>query len=510
MMAIWSVIPRGGYTEVLAWGLATLVVYRRVTRPDRPPIGTLAQLGWGVLFTSGYFLNPLSLVVYVALAIDWTFGRHGLDIRRDRDLTWRWPDRPWAGLGWVGLAASVVALVAIGCHVIPESDTRPRYVFLLDLLPGKVGAVIGVAVVLATFALSAWWTGLARRVVRLLSTHLAFALGALVGLGPFLIYTARIRLGLAPHERSLPVWVRPPWAIGPNVVDGLAAVGPLFGGQVRGGNAPYLCLPLFRLPEVAWPGMAHILRMLTPIVAALLVAMVVAAARRDRTAWREFWALRGVSPTRPTVLTMIGLGSCVGLYLLQASSPDGSSIRYLLPAWLFLPGLVASALLAWPRAARAGAAGLLLGVWTLGQASLVAEMDRPVAERRLADRLEAEGVRGIVAHWAVVQVVADLSHGRVGGIEFHPHWPRLGRRYADRFDPAGPIVCVFDRDKAGMGDDEPGSLVGQFVANHPGRARLVAEVENYRVWRLDTTLDEFLGRPDVPLPGGGDSAIVAR
>jgi hypothetical protein len=509
MMAVWSVVPRGGYTEVLAWGLATLAVYRVVTRPDRPPLGRLAQLGWGALFTFGYFLNPLSLVVYVALAIDWTFGRHGLDIRRDRGLTWRWPDRPWAGLAWAGLAAGLVALVAIGCHVIPETHIKPRYVFLLDLVPGGAGTTIGVAVVLATFALAAWWTGLARRAVVLLATHPAFALGALIGLGPFLIYAARVRLGLAPVERSLPVWVRPPWAIGPNVLDGLAAVGPLLAGQVRGGNVPYLCLPLFRLPEVAWPDIARALAMLTPVVAALLVALLITSAWRDRSPWREFWALRGTSPTRPTVLATIGLGSCVGLYLLQTSSLDGSSIRYLLPAWLFLPGLLASALLAWPKAARACAVGLLVGVWTLGQASLVAEMGRPIAERRLADRLEAEGVRGIVASGAVVQVVADLSRGRVGGIEFRSHWPRLGARYADRFDPAGPIVCVVDRAKAGL-DDEPSALLDQFRTSHPGRARLVAEVENYRVWRLDTTLVEFLAEPDGPLPGPGDSAIVSR
>ncbi len=510
MMAIWSVIPRGGYTEVLAWGLATLAVYRSVTRPDRPPIGPLAQLGWGVLFTFGYFLNPLSLVVYVALAIDWTFGRHGLDIRRDRRLTWRWPDRTWAGLAWAGLAAGMVALVAIGCHVIPETDIKPRYVFLLDLVPGEAGSAIGVAVVLATFALAAWWTGLARRAVSLLATHPTFALGALIGLGPVLIYAARVRLGLSPLERSLPVWVRPPWAIGPNVLDGLAAVGPLFGGQVRGGNVPYLCLPLFRLPDVAWPGVARAVAMLTPVIMALLIALVVTAARRDRAAWREFWALRGASPTRPTVLAMIGLGCSVGLYLLQTSSLDGSSIRYLLPAWLFLPGLLASALLAWPKIARAGAVGLLVGVWTLGQATLVAEMGRPIAERRLADRLDAEGVRGIVASGAVVQVVANLSRGRVGGIEFRSYWPRLGRRYINRFDPRGPIVCVVDVDKSSPSGDEPGALVRQLVASRPERARLVAEVEHYQVWRLDLPLAEFLGEPGAPLPIKEESAIVAR
>jgi hypothetical protein len=508
MMAIWGVIPRGGYIEVLAWGLAAMAVYRRVTRPDGASMGILPQLGWGALFTFGYFLNPLSLVVYLALAIDWTFGRHGLDIRHERLPDRRWPDCPRAGVAWAGLALIAVAIVASGCHIGPTLLGSPRFVFALDLVPGRAGMVLGVMVVLATFAFVAWWTGLARRTVSLLATHPAFAAGALLGLSPLLIYTARMKLGLAPFERSLPVWIRPPWAVGPKVIDGLAAVGPLFGGQVRGGNVPYLCLPLFRLPDVAWPGIASAIATLTPGIGLLLVALVATTAWRDRKDWRRFWALRGAMPSSPTVLCLLGLGGCVGLYLLQASSLDGSSIRYLLPAWLFLPGLLASAVLALPRVARWSATALLIGVWTLGQASLVVEMGRPNLERRLADRLEARGTRGIVASGFLVQIVADLSRGHVGGIEYRSNWPRIGRRYADRFPVGAPITCVVDLDRLGFGaTDEPGPAVLAFAAAQPDRARLVATVEHYEVWQLDVPLDEFLGEP---LSENGTSAIVSR
>ncbi len=509
MMAMWSVIPRGGYTEVLAWGLATIAVYRRVTRPGRPPLDPLAQLGWGVLFTFGYFLNPLSLVVYLTLAIDWTFGRHGLDIRRLRGPDWRWPDRPWAGLAWAGLAAGAAAVIAAGCHVAPAADSGSHFVFALGLLPGRAGVALGVGIVLAAFAMAAWWTGFAGRAVALLATRPAFGLGALVGLSPFLIYGLRVRLGLTPLEPTLRVWIRPPWDLTANMADGLAAVGPLFAGQVRGGNVPFLCLPLLRLPTVAWPGVTRALAMLTVPVALLLLALLVSAVGRDRRAWREVLALRGASPTPPTVLCAIGLASSLALYLFQASSADGSSIRYLLPAWLFLPGLLAAALLAWPRRARWPALAFLLGVWAAGQANLVAEMDRPNLERRLVARLERMGIRGIVGNKALVQIVADLSRGQVGGMEFHSYWPRLGRRYADRFPPGEPIICVFDLDRVDLGpeEEEPGALVRRLAEESPARARLVAEVERYQVWRLDVPLEEFLAEP---LPAGGPSAIVAR
>ncbi len=510
MMAIWSVIPRGGYTEVLAWGLATMAVYRGVTRPDRPPLGPLAQLGWGALFTFGYFLNPLSLVVYVALAIDWTLGRHGVDIRRERGPRWRWLDRPWAGLAWMALLAIAVALVAIGCHVIPETNIKPRYVFLLDLVPGKLGAAAGIAVVLGTFALAGWWTGLARRVVSLLARHPAFMLGALIGVGPFLIYAVRVKLGLSPLERSLPVWVRPPWAVGPNVVDGLAAVGPLFAGQVRGGNVPYLCLPLFRLPEIAWPGVAEMMEMLTPAVAILLLALLITAVRRDRAAWRWLFGLWGASPTRPTVLATIGLGSCVGLYLLQATSLDGSSIRYLLPAWLFLPGLLASALLAWPRPRGPGQRGCSWRSGRSGRRASSPRWDGPSssAGSPTGSRLRARAGSSPAGR-SCRSSPTSRTVGSAGSSSVRTG-PGSARAMPTGSTRPGRSSASSTRRSRAPPATSPASSSAQFVASRPDRARLIAEVEHYRVWRLDVPLRHLLGDAGDPLPAEGDSAIVAR
>jgi hypothetical protein len=157
------------------------------------------------------------------------------------------------------------------------------------------------------------------------------------------------------------------------------------------------------------------------------------------------------------------------------------------------------------------ALAVLLGTWLVGQANLAAEMSGPNVERELARRLEAEGVRAIVANGALLQVVADLSHGRVGGLEYRSRWPRIRVRYADRFRPEGPVVCVIDLDRRDdPADDEPGRRIFGFVSKDPGRAHLVAEVSHYRIWRLDTTLAEFLEEPGSHLPGRPPSAIVAR
>ncbi len=39
MLALWSIVPRGGYIEVVAWALPVLGIYRRMIRPgDAPPL----------------------------------------------------------------------------------------------------------------------------------------------------------------------------------------------------------------------------------------------------------------------------------------------------------------------------------------------------------------------------------------------------------------------------------------------------------------------------------------
>ena len=84
MLVLWAIVPRGGYIELLAWAIPVLGVYRAWTRPGGRTPGPRRQAAWGFLFAFGYFLNPLSLIVYLTLALDWTFGRHGADLRRER------------------------------------------------------------------------------------------------------------------------------------------------------------------------------------------------------------------------------------------------------------------------------------------------------------------------------------------------------------------------------------------------------------------------------------------
>ncbi len=513
MAAFWTVIPRGGYVECLTWAIPVLGLYRDLTRPGAAPLSKAGQFGWGFLLALGYFLNPLSLIVYATLALDWTFGRHGADLRRLRGRSRRWLDSPWAPLIELGFGLILVVVLALGCHVGPDPfhNDRVRFLFLLDPDPTSLKVGMGLAVVAMALGLSAWWTGAAGRLFALASSRIWFMLGAMSALSPFPLHGLRVRLGLAPPDLSLPIWIRAPWAIGVNLRDGAQALGPLIGSNARGLDTSLVGQGIV-MPPAAMPGLARFLAVVSPLVVALVLSLVATVAWRDRGAWRAVWSLRGDRPTPPTVLALTGLAVATGLYLLQASSVDCSSVRYLVPVWIVLPGLVASGLLIWPVRARVGALALLVGLWGTSQVNLWADMDRPSPVRPLAEDLRQRGVRGIVAPTPVALLVAELTSGQVGAVEYHSTWPRLRDRYADRFKPGEPVVCVVDTNLHGPPTTE--DLVGQLHALarlYPDRVGLDRRIGAFEIWHADLPLAEILTPAFDPLhdrPGAG--TITAR
>ena len=188
-------------------------------------------------------------------------------------------------------------------------------------------------------------------------------------------------------------------------------------------------------------------------------------------------------PTPPTVLALLGLAVTAVLYILQATSPNASSVRYLVPAWIVLPGLLAAAPARLPAPGRWAAACSLLVPWATAQANLWADLDRPSPVRPLADALDRRGVKGIVAETPVALMVANLTHGRVGALEYRSPLAPAGDRYADRF-VAGRAGHLRRRPRRSPGP--PARTYGwplapairpsacdELARRHPGRVRRV-------------------------------------
>jgi hypothetical protein len=192
-------------------------------------------------------------------------------------------------------------------------------------------------------------------------------------------------------------------------------------------------------------------------------------------------------------------------------------VRYLVPTWLFVPGLLAAALRGLPRPARWAAGLLLLVPWATAEASLWADIDRPAPLRPLAQSLERRGVRGIVAETPVALMVANLTSGRVGALEFGARWPRLHDRYAGRFTPGAPVICVNDTTLTWFpGEARDGSLQQRFGQRldelarlDPGRVRRIETIDHFDIWQADLPLTTVLSRHPVLLPPGQRSAKLS-
>jgi hypothetical protein len=518
MLALWGVIPRGGYIEVMAWALPTLAVYRAVVREGSPGLTPVRQAGWGFLLAVGYLINPLSLVVYCTIAIDWTFHRHGADLRRERAGTWPWLDRHSAPFVWLAIGLGWLSLLAFCVHVDPRSTVGSLYLFGDGLLQGRAGAVLGTLGAVACLGVAEWWTRGPARLFRELTRNPWALVGIWTAASPFVAFWALVRLRIIEAAPTLPVWIAAPWKAGPNIRNGFAALGPLVGCDPRAVETVLIGQGV-EPPPLPRPELADAILGLSPCVVALVAFLVVLVAWRSRDFVVRLGALRGTTPASPSGLALTYLAMTVVLYSLQGTSPNASSIRYLVPVWVVLPGLLALGLGALPLRSAAVAGAFLLVSWGVAQWSVWESMDRPCPVRPLAGQLQRSGVKAIVAPTPIALLVANLTEGRVGALEYLPIWPRLGRRYRSRFDPARPVVCITDR-------QFPWAIRGQgawdaevdferhlrgLSERHPGHVRHTGELGHFDLWEVDLDLDEILApEPDPPSPGNMTSTDPRR
>jgi len=510
MLALWGVIPRGGYVEFLAWALPTLSLYREAARPGRAAPTPAAQAGWGFLLAFGYFLNPLSLTVYATLALDWVFGRHGADVRRLRNFQAPWLDRPAAPALWLAAAAAWISALAFCCHVDPHVSGALPYV----AFGGRTAAPFGAAGVATLLGVAAWWSRGPARLFAAMTARPSTLLGVLAASSPFVAYGLLVSLGRTPAAPSLPAWIAAPWKAGENLRTAGRALGPLIGCDPRALETVFIGQGV-EPPASGWPGLAGVLVAASPAVVAVAFALIAAAGWRARGFWPRAFALRGDDVAPPVPLALGFLAVAAGLFCLQGTSPNASSVRYLVPVWVVVPGLLACGLRAVPRRA-AVVAGLALGVpWAAAQFCVWSDLGREAPARPLAVELVRRGVTAVVAPTPVAIVVANLSHGAVGAAEYQPIWPRLGDRYRRRFPARGPITCVVDRNYPwpirGEGAWDPEQDFGRHLRGlarrNPGRVAFAWSAGPFEVWEVDLPVTEILEREP---PDGASSEVGSR
>ena len=339
----------------------------------------------------------------------------------------------------------------------------------------------------------------------------------LAALSPFVVHFILVRAGVFEPAEALPAWIRAPWKAWPNVRQLADVLGPLVGSDpnvlesVMTGQG--LALPPRRLP-----GLSNVLSRVSPLVVMVAMVLLLRVAWSERGRLSTLTALRGAEPSGPVALALINLALAVALYLLQGTCPSASSVRYLVSSWVALPGLLAVGVLALPRrrAWLAGAFWWSLGDWHSGRCwptwAGIARYGRWPRSWR------GGGVRAVVASPPQALIVANLSHGEVGAVEYQPIWDRLGQRYLGRFAPGAPVVCTTDRlfpwairgEGAWPPEWDLEKHLRGLARRHPGRVRHAGTVATFDLWEVDLPLWEILALESDEGPHGAGSSFAAK
>ncbi|MFO0973978.1 MAG: hypothetical protein U1A27_11145 [Phycisphaerae bacterium] len=459
MMAQWSISARGGYIEILLWGTLLWWAYGAWFADTAAPATGRQRFVLGLIAGSGFWINPSIILFVLPLAARELLRRFG---RADRAVAaLSWPRRANAladRLGRTALPVAVLAAVAlVNCvHAVWAEDGQVQTRMLLGLLPARVAAPMIAVVLAAAAVVVAWRTGIVAAARTALTRQAWLLAGAIVGAGPALLYAIGGALGWHALEPALPLAIRPIWKVGDPLLYLARGAAVLYGADPR----PFTSLVTVGRPAVTSAPAGAIAAALPACNAVVATGLALLAAVLA-WGWRErIWAVLRLRRTAagPCETLLLALAASVGLYLLGAASHDFMTIRYLVPAWAFVPGLVAAAVArrrALPRAVQAVpiiGAGALLVAWSVGQAALATQIGRAHPLQAAADALVERGVPACKAELLDAHLLSYLTRQRCCVGEFEPFWPRLAK-FEPRFPARQPTAYLVDPTREDWTDD---------------------------------------------------------
>lgn len=438
MFAQWTISARGAYVENLLWGTLILWAYaewfacptsgsnpaaqRTTSDASKASRGreTRRQFIFGGLVGSGLWLNPSVVFFLAPVLVHYLLGSplRMLRVATPRAAAWSVIDR----LGVTALTVVVAALLLMVTTAwsVQVDESGVKSALLLGLIPRPAAAgVLAIAGVIAALRLR-----LVSRVRAMIPRCGAMLLGVVIGSAPAIAYVLLATLRGQGLEPTLPLGLRPPWAIGDTIVYLLLGSPVFFGADPQ----PFLRLvtvgqdaslaPL----DIAWGGLVGGANWI--VAGAAVTAGAVLLLNSGPRLARMLRMTPGVH--RPVALLALGAMGCVGLYLFGGCSFNFTTIRYWLPIWVFLPGLLACVFInrRLPAAGRASVVALC-AAWMVGQAALYQQVGAPHPMQRVADALVEQDVKQVWAEPLDAHVLTYLTGQRCRVGEYRAFWARL-------------------------------------------------------------------------------------
>jgi len=425
MFMHWSISARGGYIEILLWGTALLWAYSEWFVPPTPTLTRRRQLTFGFLIGSGMWINP-SIALFIAPIMV-----HALLFR------------PLAILDRAPVTGNALALLrnklgrttfpvcALGAILALNStwavwvdQPHVRSVLLLGILPKPVAGALLALLGIVAACIVIKRTNALKLARAWAAAHPALVAGMLIGAAPAILYTVRAALRLAPMEPSLPLGIRPLWLTGETMVYLLHGMPLLFGADPR----PFVELMSVGHTDVSQPlsiVMSGVLGAANWLVIGALLSATVTFVWMNRSALRQLFLLEPALHS-PQVFLAGACAITVLLYVLGGCTMNFSTIRYLVPLWAFLPGLLVS-IWRYRRMAWVGPVTslALVAAWGTGQFAMHKQLGRPHPLDALAKAITARGITTAVAEPLDAHLLSYLTDRKVHVAEFESFWMRL-------------------------------------------------------------------------------------
>ena len=451
MFMQWSISARGGYIEILLWGSALLWAYSEWFVPPTPTAHrSRHRFILGAIIGSGMWINP-SIVLFVLPIL-----AHAL-LNRPLAGLWKMPrlgeglhrvDR-WTGRATLPLVALLVVLTLNVTWTVWVGEGKVHSMLLMGLLPKPVA--VGVLMLLGAIGLFliAKKTNWIQQARALATNNAAIILGMFAGAAPAVLYVLQTMIGTRDMDPSLPLGLRPLWLAGDNLLYLFNALPLLFGADAR---------PFLQLVGVGYDDPTRPLSIMgsglvagansLALGACLSALLVVLYTQRDGLS--RLLRLRPMNHT-PTMLLLLGAGSALGLYVLSGCALDFTSIRYLVPLWVFVPGILAAV---WVNRRFLLAARILpvavCTAWGVGQVSLHGQLGAPHPLRAVSNALIETRTDPAIAELFDAHLLSYLTGQQCRTLEFDPFWRRLGR-YVPLIEQAGTtdyIVRPVEEDRS--------------------------------------------------------------
>ena len=418
MFMQWSISARGGYIEILVWGTALLWAYSEWMLWVGHHENTVRhRFLFGVIAGSGLWINPSILFFILPILAHYVLSRVCSHMALRPYLNYI--ERVF-GFTTLPLLA-IVSILCLNCvwnvHV---ENARVQSSILFDVIPKwiSIPVVSGVALLIALRL------DVINRVRTVAVQNSSMIGGVMLGSAPALLYLVLAISGAGRLDPALPLGVRPLWKIGETLIYLGHGMPLLFGADPR----PFetlVCMgqtPTVKPLTMEWSGMIGGANWIT---LGAIITLFIAYFRANRQTISRLLRIQSIA-FGPAPLLFLGAMSTISLYLLGACSHDFNTIRYLLPIWVFIPGLVAS-LFAKQQVAKSTklAVATLLLAWSAGQSAMATQLGSPHPLKPVAEALQQSKVPGAVAELFDAHILTYLAHQNCKLIEYKPFWARL-------------------------------------------------------------------------------------